>query len=164
MIYEKKKYDNYEDCTIVLKIHDTAGQERFHSITKSYYQKADGIVFAFALDSQESFINVKNWMFDVKKLVKPDNIKLLVGTKSDLEKERQVDSKEISAFTKDNDLFYLESSALNNTNISEIFVFFAEEIHQQFLKTNKNNIDEKNIRNLVVDQKYKKPKSCPCES
>lgn len=137
---ERKKFD-YEHVIIDLNVYDTAGQERFHSITKSYYQNSDGVIFVFAINSLDSFNNIKNWMHDVKKHMKPNYLKLLVGAKADLEEERQVTKEEIHNFAKENDFDYLEASAKTKTNISDIFIYFAKQFHTHF---SKEVLEEKN--------------------
>lgn len=131
--FERKKFD-YQHAIIDLNVYDTAGQERFHSITKSYYQNSDGVIFVFAINSLDSFNNIKNWMHDVKKHAKPNYLKLLVGAKADLEEERQVTKEEIHNFAKENDFDYLEASAKTKTNISDIFIYFSKQFHTHFSK------------------------------
>lgn len=41
-----------------MQIWDTAGQERFKTITETYYKGAAGIILVYAVDSEESFLNI----------------------------------------------------------------------------------------------------------
>ena len=47
---------------IKLKLYDTAGQEKFDSISKSYFRNADGVLFVYAVNDLNSFQNIKNWI------------------------------------------------------------------------------------------------------
>ena len=44
-----------DDTDVKVRIYDTAGQEKFHTITSAYYNNCDGVIFVFALDDKESF-------------------------------------------------------------------------------------------------------------
>ena len=68
---------------------DTAGQERFRTITQSYYRGADAILIVFDVSDKESFESCANWIQEIDK-ANFDCIKFLIGNKSDLEKEREV--------------------------------------------------------------------------
>ena len=84
-----------DDYSVKLQIWDTAGQERYRTITNAYYRGADGIIIVFDLTSKESFINLYDWLDEVKKSA-PENTSILVfGNKSDLTAERQVTEEEI---------------------------------------------------------------------
>ena len=47
---------------IQLKLFDTAGQERYHSLTKSYFKNADAVLFVYAINDKKSFENIKDWV------------------------------------------------------------------------------------------------------
>ncbi|CAB3409225.1 unnamed protein product [Caenorhabditis bovis] len=70
--------------TIAMQLWDTAGQERFRSITKQYFRKADGVVLMFDVTSEQSFLNVRNWIDSVKAGVDETTVMCLVGNKVDL--------------------------------------------------------------------------------
>uniref|UniRef100_A0A1I7U263 Ras-related protein Rab-44 n=1 Tax=Caenorhabditis tropicalis TaxID=1561998 RepID=A0A1I7U263_9PELO len=69
---------------IAMQLWDTAGQERFRSITKQYFRKADGVVLMFDVTSEQSFLNVRNWIDSVKAGVDDATVMCLVGNKVDL--------------------------------------------------------------------------------
>ena len=54
---------------IQLKLIDTAGQEKYKSISKSYYKNAEGVLFIFAYDDKKSFDDIEDWCILLKKIV-----------------------------------------------------------------------------------------------
>lgn len=75
---------------IKLQIWDTAGQENFRSITRSYYRSAIGALLVYDITRKDTFNHVKNWLEEVKVNGNPHMEILLVGNKNDLENERTV--------------------------------------------------------------------------
>ena len=74
------------NVTIKLKIMDTSGQEKFRSLSKSYYKNADGVFFVFALNNMDSFKKVEEWIktFNENYISNQDIPKFLVGNKNDI--------------------------------------------------------------------------------
>ena len=61
----KSKIVIYNSKKIKLKIFDTSGQERFHTLTKNYYRGADGIIMVFDLKRSETFDELTYWMEEI---------------------------------------------------------------------------------------------------
>lgn len=45
---------------IKLQIWDTAGQDKYKTITKNYYRNSQGVLIVFGIDSRDSFYSVRN--------------------------------------------------------------------------------------------------------
>jgi Ras-related protein Rab-8A len=58
----KVKMVDVEGRKVKLQIWDTAGQERFKNITQTYYKGAAGIILVYAINNQDSFRNISNWI------------------------------------------------------------------------------------------------------
>jgi small GTP-binding protein len=69
---------------------DTAGQDRFKTITSNYYRGADAIAIIYDITDHASFDNVKSWLDEIEKYSSEGVVKLIVGNKKDLEEKRQV--------------------------------------------------------------------------
>ena len=84
----------YKDGNLIkLQLWDTSGQERFRTITSSYYKNIDGIIVMYDVTNSESFHNVQLWLQEVS-LFAPDGcIKILVGNKCDDIKHRSITCK-----------------------------------------------------------------------
>lgn len=86
----KIKMLQIEEKRIKMQIWDTAGQERFRNITQTYYKGAAGILLAYSITDNRSYNNISNWIKQIETNSSEDVCKVLIGTKSDLEDERQV--------------------------------------------------------------------------
>jgi Ras-related protein Rab-1A len=127
------------DKSIKLQLWDTAGTEKFRSITTGYYRGADAAFVVFDLTSKSSFNNLNEWIESYYKYSNPDVEKnvVLIGNKCDLIEERKVTEEEIETFIKDNNIIYFETSAKDGKNIDESFTHIAEILMKQ--NENKEN-------------------------
>lgn len=109
------------DTQIVkLQIWDTAGQDRFRSVTRSYYRGAVACMAVFSLADRTSYEKLHQWLSDAKTQARPDITILIVGNKSDLE-ERQVSLIEASRFAQSEGCAYVETSAKTGENVEAAF-------------------------------------------
>jgi len=92
---------------IKLQIWDTAGQEEFKAITRSYYRSSAAALVVFDITRKESFRNVARWVEDVKNNSNRDVILVLIGNKCDLIQERMVSKEEAFKLARDYDMLYV---------------------------------------------------------
>ena len=91
----KLKTVQLEDGKMVkIQIWDTAGQDRFRSITKNYYKGAHGIVLIYDVTNKKSFENVSNWINQIREEVSDKVTIVLVGNKIDEEEKRVVTTEQ----------------------------------------------------------------------
>ena len=130
---------NIGEKTIKLQLWDTAGTEKFRSITTGYYRGADAAFVVFDLSAKSSFKAVSEWIENYYKYKNPDSEKnvVLIGNKVDLVDKREVTQEEAENYVKDNNIFYFETSAKEGKNIEECFNFMAEKLLKQY--ENKDN-------------------------
>eukprot|EP01002_Notosolenus_urceolatus_P011663 NODE_4033_length_848_cov_46.964956_g3342_i0.p1 GENE.NODE_4033_length_848_cov_46.964956_g3342_i0~~NODE_4033_length_848_cov_46.964956_g3342_i0.p1 ORF type:complete len:208 (-),score=52.29 NODE_4033_length_848_cov_46.964956_g3342_i0:99-722(-) len=124
----KIKTIHLDGKTIKLQIWDTAGQDRFRTITSSYYRGAHGIIVCYDVTEMESFNNVKTWLKEIEKYASEDVRKLLVGNKCDLVVRKVVDYQVAKDFADELGVPFLETSAKNSTNVEQAFTKMAAEI------------------------------------
>ncbi|KAK8884209.1 hypothetical protein M9Y10_043315 [Tritrichomonas musculus] len=110
-----------KDYIVQLELWDTAGQETYKSVAKTYFRNACGCVLVFDTTEQASFNELTFWLQQFRQLADPNALILLVGNKVDLENKRQIQPDVAEQFAKDNMLSYLETSALTGQNIRETF-------------------------------------------
>ncbi len=100
---------------------DTAGQEQFRTVTNAYYRGAVGAVLIYDITSYESFLSVSSWLKEIREFAGSQVVVVLVGNKSDLKHLRAVSTDEAADFAQNNSLSFLETSALDSTNIEQAF-------------------------------------------
>lgn len=126
------------------QIWDTAGQERYRAITSAYYRGAVGALLVYDITKPQTFVNVERWLKELREHADDDIVIMLVGNKSDLKHVRAVSTEEAISFAgtesswcavtgvnrnnfissrivEDNHLFFLETSALDSSNVEEAF-------------------------------------------
>ena len=142
---------------IKLAIWDTAGQEKYRSITQNFYKDSNGFMIIFDLNKIESFNNLPYWVKQIVDNAHESVSILLVGNKCD--RPRQVDKKLIEDFSSERDLFYLETSALTGQNIDQIFSYFVEDAYKKYIKQEESF--GQNNENIVLKNK-ENPNSSLC--
>eukprot|EP01098_Paradermamoeba_levis_P005912 TRINITY_DN2460_c0_g3_i2.p1 TRINITY_DN2460_c0_g3~~TRINITY_DN2460_c0_g3_i2.p1 ORF type:complete len:307 (-),score=86.71 TRINITY_DN2460_c0_g3_i2:145-1065(-) len=138
-----------EGKQIKLQIWDTAGQENFRSITRSYYRGAAGALLVYDISRRDSFNRLASWLQDARQHSNPNMTIMLIGNKSDMEEKRAVSIEEGEQFARENGLIFLETSAKTDTNVEEVWA----DQKQQKPKSQKSK-KPKNQKS----QKAKKPK------
>ncbi|KAJ2160124.1 Ras- protein Rab-2A [Coemansia sp. RSA 552] len=116
---------------IKLQIWDTAGQESFRSITRSYYRGAVGALLVYDITRRDTFEHVATWLEDVRKHSNTETTIILIGNKCDLEAKRSVSREEGQKFASDNDLYFIETSAKTANNVEQAFVQTAQDIYEK---------------------------------
>jgi len=123
-----------EQNQVKLQIWDTAGQEKFRSITRSYYRGAAGALLVYDVTRRETFEHVAGWLEDCVKYSSQSIVIMLIGNKSDLDSQRQVTRQEGEEFARKHGLFFLETSAKTAENVDEAFIRTAKDIYARHEK------------------------------
>ena len=135
------------DRNVRIQIWDTAGQEAFRSITRSYYKSSTCAFIVYDISDKKTFYDVHTWLQDCKDMCFKNILIYLIGNKSDLEDKRQVTYEEGKKFADDNNLVFFETSALSGKNIEEIFVKSASDLV--------NKLESGELNNDLVDSGIK---------
>ena len=151
------KIIDIENKKVRLQIWDTAGQEKFRNVTKSYFQSAHGFVLVYDITDKESFEKLNFWI-DQNILNGPKNMKfVLVGNKCDLTEHRQVSIEDGENLAKKYNIKFFEASARDGTNVNELFFYLANEIYQDFkFKGNINKVELINLESTTKKKAKKK--------
>ena len=104
-----------------IQIWDTAGQEKFNSLTKQLFRNTDGIIILFDLTNKKTFHSIKNWIEDVKNNSDHKIKKLILGNKCDKKDSIKVTNDDINNLLQKKKLKYMEVSALDGTNVEKAF-------------------------------------------
>ncbi|XP_036912479.1 ras-related protein Rab-11B [Sturnira hondurensis] len=116
--------------TIKAQIWDTAGQERYRAITSAYYRGAVGALLVYDIAKHLTYENVERWLKELRDHADSNIVIMLVGNKSDLRHLRAVPTDEARAFAEKNNLSFIETSALDSTNVEEAFKNILTEIYR----------------------------------
>lgn len=118
---------------VKLQIWDTAGQESFRSITRSYYRGAAGALLVYDITRRDTFKHLSRWLEEARQHSQSNMVIMLIGNKNDLEHRRAVSTEEGKAFAEANGLIFMETSAKTAFNVEQAFINTAEKIHENIL-------------------------------
>uniref|UniRef100_A0A182JKW5 Ras-related protein Rab-11A n=2 Tax=Culicidae TaxID=7157 RepID=A0A182JKW5_ANOAO len=116
--------------TIKAQIWDTAGQERYRAITSAYYRGAVGALLVYDIAKHLTYENVERWLRELRDHADQNIVIMLVGNKSDLRHLRAVPTDEAKGFAERNGLSFIETSALDSTNVETAFQNILTEIYR----------------------------------
>jgi len=117
--------------TIKAQIWDTAGQERYRAITSAYYRGAVGALLVYDIAKNVTFKNVERWLAELRENAANNIVIMLVGNKSDLRHLREVPTDTAKEFSEKNNLLFIETSALDSSNVELSFQNILTEIYHQ---------------------------------
>ena len=120
-----------EGRSVQIQLWDTAGGERFRTLSAGFYRGAHGAVIVFDLSRKETFSSVKSWQSELEAHMGSQECPvLLLANKSDLEADREVSEEDIARFAADNRLLFAEVSAKSNAGnrLSKAFDDFAPRV------------------------------------
>lgn len=106
---------------------DTAGAERFRSLTPSFYRKALGAILVYDITNRDSLVKLETWLAELNSYSDNSNIFIIVvGNKID--KERIVDRDEGRKFARKHRALFIETSAKCDQFVSEAFKDIVEKV------------------------------------
>ncbi|EPS70637.1 hypothetical protein M569_04122, partial [Genlisea aurea] len=111
------------------QIWDTAGQERFRAVTSAYYRGAFGALIVYDISRRSTFDSIPRWLNELKTHSDTTMARILVGNKCDLEHIRDVSVEEGKSLAESETLFFMETSALDSTNVKTAFEMVIHEIY-----------------------------------
>ena len=123
------KYISVNNKHIKLSIWDTAGQEQFRTIAKSFYNKTDAVILCFDLTEKESLDSISYWIDQLCNKIELNKIGIvLVGTKLDLTDFEKVEgiSEEVNKYIEKYNIKYFKTSSLSGTNVKEVFNYLVK--------------------------------------
>ena len=148
---------NIDGHVIKLHLWDTAGQEKYNSLTVSHYRGTQGCLIVFDVTNRESFDNIISWHHRLKDYDTDNCVKFIVGSKIDLDEElREVTFKEAQCLSESLGYQYIEVSAKTGQNIHRLFNTMTAYRLRRFL------VDDKHrpFQSLDVTQSQQKKSCC----
>jgi len=121
--YLSKKID-VDGVPTTLNIWDTAGQEKFRTITSSYYRGAHGVIIVFDVSRPDTFTHVGKWHEQISRYSSENVPVVLVGNKIDLTSTCNAES--IKELCENKNIQYLEASASSGHNVDSVFMTLSK--------------------------------------
>ena len=152
--FKQKKIKLKDGRDVRLRIFDTAGQERYKSVSASFIKKADGVILIYDIGDLESFEAVDNWIKSIREIGKDNLPIILVGNKCDLpDDKRMISLKEGQDKADEFNIPFYETSCKEGINIKEVFEKLVDDIMEKGSK----NI---NREYKILNKGKKKEKCC----
>ena len=155
----RTKYFEFNKETVKINFIDTAGQERFDSISGNYLKNVNGVLLVYDISQQNTFKKIEFWNEQIKKHNNAYYSVVLIGNKIDLEDCRQVKFEEGIDMGKQIKCKFYETSAKNNINVTECFNKIAYLTYKNFLK---NGFRSKSFYLKINEKKEQKNNSKCC--
>lgn len=156
-IITKKVNVNSQEITAL--IWDTAGQEKYQSVTASFYRNTDGGMIVFDITSSDSFKNVETWARSYYENNDKSQVFIIVGNKSDLSSERKVSKQEAEELAKKYNTEYFEVSAKDGSYVNDAFENLLTLSIENYQEANISQLTTLNIENSM---KNGKQNDSPC--
>ncbi|XP_055829084.1 ras-related protein Rab11D-like [Solanum dulcamara] len=122
--------------SVKAQIWDTAGQERYRAVTSAYYRGAVGALLVYDITKRQTFDHIPRWLEELRAHADKNIVIMLIGNKTDLEDQRAVPTEDAKEFSQKEGLFFLETSALEATNVEDAFLTVLTEIFNIVIKKN----------------------------
>ncbi|XP_014816727.1 PREDICTED: ras-related protein Rab-25 [Calidris pugnax] len=122
------------DAVVKAQIWDTAGLERYRAITSAYYRGAVGALVVFDITKHQTYDVVERWLKELYDHAEASIVVMLVGNKTDLAQAREVPMEEAKMFADNKGLLFVETSALDSTNVEQAFETILKEIFHKVQK------------------------------
>ncbi|KAI8033941.1 ras-related protein Rab-18 [Drosophila gunungcola] len=123
----KSKVMNVDGIDYKVALWDTAGAERFRSLTPSFYRKALGAILVYDITNRDSLVKLEAWLAELDSYSDNPNIAIIVvGNKID--QERLVDREEGRKFARKHRALFIETSAKCDQFVSDVFKDIVEKI------------------------------------
>lgn len=107
---------------------------RYRAVTSAYYRGAVGAMLVYDITKRQSFDHMSKWLEELRGLADKNIVIILVGNKCDLGSLRAVPTDDAEEFAQRENLFFMETSALENTNVESAFLTVLTEIYRALSK------------------------------
>jgi len=164
----------FDGKTAQMQIWDSAGQERYRAITTSYYRGAYGALLVYDISRNATFHHLEKWLVELKENAPLAEI-MLVGNKTDLSNLREVSTEDAKAYAEKNKLSFIETSALDSSNVDQAFQELMLQIYHkpspipEKEKMEEESIEPKEGKKIVLESTNNPPQptlqkkaTCPC--
>ena len=156
-------YLKVNDKPIKLQIWDTCGQEIYRSLIKNFYRNSSLAIIVYSIDKKNSFKDINLWIKEIRVNSSPDIKIVLIGNKSDLDKDRQVSYEEGKKYLDDEEVLkFFETSAKTGENIKKLFQEISIILYKEYKYFNRGNLTRSSgsFKAKKADLSKKESKCC----
>ena len=146
----KTKFVTINNYKYRVDLYDTAGQERFRSISVNSIRMSDGVILIYDITNEFSYENIYGWMDNIYQVKGKDFPVILIGNKCDKDEERVVSKEKGEEMAKKYNITFFEASNKMGTNIEEAGLKLINKIvennirvTQETLKLRKSKLKKK---------------------
>ncbi|KAF9002029.1 ras family-domain-containing protein [Cyathus striatus] len=122
-----------DEKRIKLQIWDTAGRERFRTITTAYYRGAMGILLVYDVTDERTFNNIRTWHANIERHASEGVNKILIGNKCDWTEKRAVTEEQGRSLGQELGMRFMETSAKANSGVEGAFFELARDIKERLI-------------------------------
>jgi small GTP-binding protein len=151
----QSKYFKFDNDIVKINFIDTAGQERFDSISSNYLKNVNGVLLVYDITNYDTFKKIDYWNNQIKNYNKNKYSIVLIGNKIDLNNQRVVNFNDGKNLSKRINCKFFETSARNNINVDEVFETISL-LTYKFCKENKLLFNQ----SFSLNNQKEKKKSC----
>ena len=159
-MYSKELQINQDKITA--QIWDTAGQEKYASLTSSYYKSAKGAFVIYDITEKSSLNKAEKFVQDLRNESDKNIFIILVGNKKDLEEGRKITKEEGKNVAQKLNLGFAEVSAKTGEGIGDVFKNMINEVYRIYKNQFKSiaNIEVIKTQKIEVSKTIRKKKKC----
>jgi len=156
----------FGNSSIKVQLWDTAGQERYHALISAYYRGSAGAVIVYDVTNRASFEHsYTSWLNNLESATKEQIPKMLLGNKSDLSDQVEVQRKDGERAALDKNMSFFETSALTGDNVQVAFETFVKRLYEKEaakeIVTNRRLLDEDKVKKSILGgSRSKNRRSC----
>ena len=144
-----KEFEINQD-KVSVQIWDTAGQEKYNTLTSSYYKGAKGALVVYDITQESTFLKAEQFVKELREKSDKDVYMILVGNKIDLEEKRKVSKEEGKKLADKLKIGFFEVSAKNGTGIEDLFKNLIDHVYE------KHNREFKSMASIEIEKDEKK--------
>ncbi len=144
-----KEFEINQD-KVSVQIWDTAGQEKYSTLTSSYYKGAKGALVVYDITQESTFLKAEQFVKELREKSDKDVYMILVGNKIDLEEKRKVSKEEGKKLADKLKIGFFEVSAKNGTGIEDLFKNLIDHVYE------KHNREFKSMASIEIEEDEKK--------
>jgi len=145
---------------VKIQIWDTAGQERFRTITHNYYRGAHGILLVYDVTKENSFLNIRKWIQDVRAYAEQNVNLVLIGNKCDLVDKKAVETQRGQQLADEYGINFFETSAKENILVDDAFDSLVRTVCERKFNEKKNNNSSGDNADVSIKGKSDKGGCC----